>query len=131
MANRYEIKKQLGYEMMMNELTESIYELTVSMKSALLDGKDEEFETLLNERNELMLKVNTLKAAEPEFRYSPQAKRFLAAALELDGEMVPVINENMTKTQNQINQMKVNKQVSKKYQPYFKQTNGAFIDAKN
>ena len=116
---------------MINELTETIYELTASMKSALLAGKDEEFEKLMNERNEIMLEVNTLKAAEPEFQYSQQANRFLADSLELDEEMVPMIRENMAKTQSLINQMKVNKKVSKKYQPYFKQTNGAFIDAKN
>ncbi|WP_190284871.1 hypothetical protein [Bacillus sp. S3] len=116
---------------MINELTETIYELTVEMHRALLDKNDEKFEKFMYERNEIMLQINTLKASDAEFHYSSEATQWLEDSLQLDRKMVPLIKMNMDQTKNLISQMKVNKQVSKKYQPYYKQTNGAFIDAKN
>ncbi len=116
---------------MINELTEAIYQTTEAMNRALLAGNEEEFDRLLNDRNRLMVKVDTLKAEDPEFQYSQQAKQQLANALRLDQYMADQMKQNVAETQQLLQQTKVNKQVSNMYRPYYKQTNGAFIDSKN
>lgn len=116
---------------MINELTGTIYELTEAMRQVLVAENDEEFERLLNERNKIMERVDALKAVEPGFQYSPEAKQHLEKTLQLDHEIAGLIMDNTAKTRNQLNQIRINRQVSTKYRPYYKQTNGAFIDSKN
>ncbi|MCM3569598.1 flagellar protein FliT [Neobacillus mesonae] len=115
---------------MMNELTKAIHEITLAMNQAVTSGDEEEVEKLLNKRNVLMGKVDAIKAEEPDFQYSPEAKKNLENTLKLDQKIADTIKKNLAETQNQIHQIKFNKQMSQKYRPYYKQTNGAFIDSK-
>jgi hypothetical protein len=45
--------------------------------------------------------------------------------------MIPLVEKSLTETKILINQMKKQKQVSKQYHPYFRQTNGVFLDSKS
>lgn len=115
---------------MIDELITQLYEITVNMKDALQEGKNEKFEKLLNDRNELMIKVDSIKEEQQHFEYSSHAKRLLEDTIALDQLISPILNENFSKTQNNLNQIKKINLVTQKYQPYFKQTNGAFVDSK-
>lgn len=114
----------------MEELITTIYEITVKMNHTLTEENYEEFGKLLNERKEMMATVDNFRSDHPDYQHTPKAKRLLTEVVRLDQRFTPLLNENITKTKNSINQMKKNKQVSKKYQSYIKQTNGVFVDAK-
>jgi hypothetical protein len=115
---------------MMDELIRQIYEITVKMKDTLQEGEYEIFEKLLNDRNVLMVKVDSKKEEQQHFEYSTYAKQLLEDMIDLDHLMAPILNDNISKTQNKLNQIKKIHHVTQKYQPYFKQTNGAFVDSK-
>lgn len=116
---------------MINDVIKKIYFITDEMRQMVSVGNDEQFAKLLNERNKLMEKADTLKAAEPGFQYSPKARQYLENTLKLDQEMSSLINNNLTAIQKEIKQMELKRQITSKYRPYYKQTNGAFIDSKN
>ncbi|CRK80917.1 hypothetical protein [Neobacillus massiliamazoniensis] len=115
---------------MIDKLIRQIYEITVKMKDALQEEKYEIFEKLLNDRNVLMIQVDSIKEEQQHFEYSTFAKRLLKDMIDLDHLMAPILNDNILKAQNNLNQIKKIHLVTQKYQPYFKQTNGAFVDSK-
>ena len=114
----------------MDELIEIIYENTVYMYQALKEENYDEFDKLLNKRNDMMIRVDKLKIDYPHNQSYQKEKRLLEDTLSLDMLMTPLLKENIIKTKTSITQIKKNKQVSKKYHPYMKQTNGVFLDAK-
>ncbi len=114
----------------MDELIRAISEMTEAMERALTEENDLEFERLLTERNALMEKVDEYRANHPHEEYSPKSKQMLDAALQIDLRMAPVLKERMSETKSSLDQIQKNKKVSKKYQPYMKQTNGVFVDSK-
>lgn len=114
----------------MEELVTAIFKITVDMERALKEEKDQEFEQWLTERNTLMQRVEEYKSEHPLAQYSPEAKRLLEASLEIDRRLAPVVAERLSEAAVSLNQFKNNKQVSKKYQPYMKQTSGVFVDSK-
>ncbi|WML31535.1 flagellar protein FliT [Neobacillus sp. OS1-32] len=101
------------------------------MMKMVSTGNDEEYTKLLDERNKLMETVDALKAAEPGFQYSSKAKQYLEKTLKLDQEMSSLMNNDLNAIQKEIKQMELKRQITSKYRPYYKQTNGAFIDSKN
>lgn len=113
---------------MIDELIQTIKEITVNMKAALQTGDYQEFEKLLENRNALMLKIEELKSVTIDFYYSEKAKEVLTETVRLNEELFPFLEKEYNKTQTMINQVKINKVMSQKYQPYMRQTNGAFVD---
>ncbi len=114
----------------MDELIAAINKITIEMNHSLKEKNIDEFEKQLMARNVLMDQVNQYKAENPDFQYSLDAKKMLEDSLQLDRILSPQLKELMNKTQTELNQLKKQKQVSKKYTPYMKQTNGAFFDTK-
>ncbi|WP_042355967.1 flagellar protein FliT [Bacillus rubiinfantis] len=115
---------------MINELIQSIYNLTITIKQALLAEKEEELSQLLQEREQLMEKVMAQKSTVPNFHYSSEAEQMMRDTLELDQEIKILVETALVKTKKELQKLKLNKQVSQLYRPYYKQTSGAFIDSK-
>ena len=113
----------------MDELIETIYQLTVDMGPLLQKEDVEGFLGLLSERSVLMNKVDSSKEEQPEYQYSLREKKLLEEILRLDQSYTPVLMERMAVTQTLLKQAKKIKAVSKKYHPYITQTSGAFIDS--
>lgn len=113
---------------MIDELIQSINEVTVKMVAVLQTGDYQEFEKLLVDRNALMLKVEEQKNGLIDFEYSAKSKVILKETVRMNEQIVPFIEKEYLKTQTMINQLKMNKVMSKKYQPYIRQTYGAFVD---
>ncbi|MGX6441620.1 hypothetical protein ACWM35_00115 [Neobacillus sp. K501] len=113
---------------MIDEMIQTIKDITVNMNTVLQTGDYQEFEKLLADRNGVMLKVEAEKNRMADFEYSAYAKEILKETLELNEKIIPFIEKEYTKTETMIQQVKINKVVSRKYQPYMKQTNGAFVD---
>jgi hypothetical protein len=114
----------------MDELIATIYEITVAMDRSVREENYEEFEKLLNDRNTMMMRVDTLLADNPRYQYTENAKKMLEDTRLFDQNLIPLVKESQAKTRTFLNQIKKNQHVSKNYQPYIKQTNGVFIDAK-
>jgi hypothetical protein len=115
---------------MLIKTIETIYEVTLSMACAIKDGNYAEFEQLLTIRQDLMEKVDEYRANIPQYQYSPQEKIILEDILQIDQSLTPKLQERIDETRSILNQIRMTKQASKKYQPYMKQINGAFIDRK-
>jgi len=114
----------------MEELITSIFEITTNMHRALKEENFVEFDQLLNERNNMMMKVEGFNADNPSFQYSVKARQLLEDSRNLDQRLTILLSEKISETQNSLNQIKQNKQVSKKFRPYLTQTNGVFLDSK-
>ncbi|MEH7076571.1 flagellar protein FliT [Neobacillus drentensis] len=114
----------------MDELIETIYELTIVMERILKEGAFEEFEELLNHRSALMIRVDEWKQEVTDFQYSSKALEMLSNILTVDQQITPLVEKKLTEIKAQLNQLKKQKQVSKQYTPYSKQTNGVFLDSK-
>ena len=114
----------------MNELITDIYEITINMHRALNGENFAEFDQLLNNRNSIMMKVDRFRFENPDYHYSAKDKQLLEEARCLDQRLTFLLRENITETHNSLNQIKQNKQVSQKYRPYLKQTDGVFLDSK-
>jgi chorismate mutase len=112
------------------ELIKSIYVITLDVESAIKEDNYEEVEKLLSERNTLMNQVDSFKAEHPTFEHSENEKQMLEDTLSLDKKLTSLLKENISETQTNLNQMKKEKQVAKKYHPYSKQTSGVFLDEK-
>lgn len=113
---------------MIDELIQTIKDITIKMNDSLQSNDYQELEKLLADRNDVMLKVEEEKKRVTHFQYSAKAKEILKETMELNEQLIPFIEKEYTKTGTMIHQVKMNKVVSKKYQPYMKQTNGAFVD---
>ncbi|WP_251554704.1 flagellar protein FliT [Neobacillus muris] len=114
----------------MDELIAAIHQKTIEMSQAINQEKVELFIRLLDERNQLMNQADSMKAGLPGYEYTQAAKQLLKKTLLLDQEMAPYLEEQLDRAKTLLQQHKKNKQVSKKYLPYVRQTNGAFIDSK-
>jgi len=114
----------------MDELIEAILEMTKEMKYCLEEEMFAEFEQLLNDRHVLMNRVNVLKNEEVNFEYSQTSRQRLEEIQVIDRQLAPLLEKNIMETKALIGQMKRQKQVSKQYNPYIKQTNGVFLDSK-
>jgi formate-dependent phosphoribosylglycinamide formyltransferase (GAR transformylase) len=112
----------------MEELIEDIYETTVQMHKALIAENFEEFEELLSKRNKMMIAVDEWKASHSDHRYSAKAKTIFEEIIPIDQQITSLVQDEKDKNQQSLNQLKNNKQVSMKYQPYSKQTYGVFVD---
>ncbi|NYE06755.1 phosphoribosylanthranilate isomerase [Bacillus niacini] len=112
----------------MDELIEDMYETTVQMHKALMEENIEEFEELLSKRNEMMIAVDERKANYSDYMYSAKAKTIFEEIILIDQQITSLVQNEKDKNQLSLNQLKNNKQVSKKYQPYSKQTYGVFVD---
>lgn len=108
----------------------AILAITERMEQALKADNDEEFQSLLAERDAIMQKVDQYRAEHPDQQYSEAAKQKLEKALALDKQMAPLLEERLLETRTSLNKIKQTKEVSKKYHPYMNQTNGVFIDSK-
>ncbi|PFP30781.1 hypothetical protein COJ96_02120 [Bacillus sp. AFS073361] len=114
----------------MEELIKSIYKITVDLIRILNEENYQEFEKQLNDRDFLMNKVDIWRAEQPLYQYTPKEKQLLEDILRLDEQFISILKGNLDKTRTLLNQIKNKKMVSKKYHPYMKQTNGAFLDAR-
>jgi hypothetical protein len=114
----------------MDELIETIYDITIDLNRNLKEGNFVEFEILLNDRNTLMSRVDDLKKQDTDFEYSSRSQQLLKDILIIDQLMVPQIEKSVIEIKALLNQIKKQKQVSKQYTPYIKQTNGVFLDSK-
>jgi hypothetical protein len=114
----------------MDELITRIYDTTVDMNCALKDDDYEKFDQLLNNRNSMMIEVDALRAGLPGYEYTPKERQLLEDIRCFDQRLTSLLKENISETQHSLNQMKQKKQVTKKYRPYIKQTNGVFLDSK-
>ncbi|MDF2557303.1 MAG: hypothetical protein K0R71_1131 [Bacillales bacterium] len=116
---------------MIIDLLNTIYEITLSMSQSVTDGDFSDFEELLNTRQALMDKVDEYKKIVPEFQYSTQEKMVLEEIIRIDEGLAPELNKHLDIARSNLNQLRTTKEFTKKYQPYSKQMNGAFIDRKN
>jgi phosphorylcholine metabolism protein LicD len=114
----------------MDKLIETIFGITLEMNRNLKEGNFEELEKLLNDRNTLMSRVDDLKKQDTDFEYSSRSQQLLMDILTIDQLMAPQVAESLIETKSLLNQIKKQKQVSKQYTPYNKQTNGVFLDSK-
>ncbi|MEH7505252.1 flagellar protein FliT [Neobacillus drentensis] len=114
----------------MDKLIETIFGITLEMNRNLKEGNFEEFEKLLIDRNLLMSKIDDLKNRQTNFEYSSKAQQLLTDILTIDQLMGPQVEKSLIETKALLNQIKRQKQVSKQYNPYNKQTNGVFLDSK-
>jgi hypothetical protein len=113
--------------MLINRLN-TIYDLTLSMSKSLTDGDFVDLERLLITRQELMDKVDEYKSNIPDYQYSSEERKVLKEIIKIDESLAPELNKYMDEARSNLNQIKATKEVSRKYQPYSKQINGAFID---
>lgn len=114
----------------MDELIFLLYDITKKMTGVLAEKDFEGFSRLLDERDELMCKVDTLKSMDPTIKYSQKAKLKLEETMRLDQEMLPLLNMEYMDAKSLLEDTRRKKQVSKNYQMILKQTNGAFVDTK-
>jgi len=114
----------------MNELITAINEITINMHRALNGENFAEFDQLLNNRNSIMMKVDRFRSENPNYQFTAKDIQMLEESRCLDQRLTFLLSENIAETQNSLNQIKQNKQVSKKYRPYLKQTDGVFLDSK-
>ena len=115
---------------MLIDLLNTIYDITLSMSSSVTDGDLADIEHLLTARQELMDKVDEYRANVPDFQYSSEEKKVLAEIIRIDKALAPELNRHMDEARFNLNQIRSTKEVSRKYHPYSKQINGAFIDKK-
>ena len=115
----------------MNPLIQTIYLKTIDLTRAVEEEDIEEIETILAERSNLMIEADRFKSADPHFQYSYDEIQLLEKTLILDQQIGKKLAGLLNQNHTQIQQFKKNMQVSMKYQPYSKQTNGVFVDKKN
>lgn len=115
---------------MIDEIITKMHNITKQMLQVLKDGDFAEFEKMLSERHELMNQMEAIKTGDLTFHYSPKAKSLIEEMVALDRLAEPLLKSSLSETQISLNQIKVNKEMSKRYQPYMKQMNGAFLDEK-
>lgn len=114
----------------MNELISVIYEITVNMENNLIKEDFVEFDKLLNKREIMMMRVEAKKYEHIDLQYTLNDKQLMEETLRIDKRLKPMLKGSISKTQESLNQIKKNKQISKSYQPFIQQTNGVFLDKK-
>ncbi|NMD69086.1 hypothetical protein HHO41_02210 [Bacillus sp. DNRA2] len=112
----------------MVKLIDKLYNLTLTMKQALESEQYQELDELLDERNSLMAEIDRAKGEGHQ--YSEQELSLLEEIKAIDNHVARQLTKALAVTEGLINQQKINKQVSKKFQPYSKQTSGVFFDKK-
>jgi predicted protein tyrosine phosphatase len=113
----------------MEKLLAKMYEITMVMKQALDEEKYQEVEKLLDDRSRIIAEIDSVKN-DQEFQYSANAIALLKKIYVMDQQVKEKISENFAATQSRLKQIKVIKQVSKKFMPYSQQVSGIFLDAK-
>lgn len=101
------------------------------MSNALTNGKFEDFDDLINSRQELMNQVDEYKVKNPDYNYSLIEKKLLEDIIRMNKDFEPELENHMDEIRLALAQIRTTKEATKKYQPYVKQMNGAFIDKKN
>jgi hypothetical protein len=101
------------------------------MSKSVTDGDFVDINQLLTVRQELMDYVDEYRASNPDFQYSSEEKKLLEEIIRIDKTLAPELNKHMDEARFNLNQIRTTKEVTRKYQPYSKQINGAFIDKKN
>lgn len=109
---------------MINKTLTEMVEMTEKMVSLLEKEQYEDFEKQLDKRQQM---IDLLK----NYKFQEEEVPFLQKIYSLDQHMIPLIQKNMENTKNQINMIKNQKVVSKKFRPYLKQTSGVFLDKRN
>ncbi len=112
----------------MDEMITAIYSLTLEILDEVKKEKFEELDELLSKRNVMMISVDEWKTVHPEQNYSDKAKKMIEDILLLDQQVFSLVQKEKDKTKKSLNQQNNKKQISMKYQPYSKQTNGVFVD---
>lgn len=111
----------------MFELLQKIYSITLELNRVLEQEDYEEFDRLLQVRNEAMIEVDGLKQNNPNFLYTKLETQLLKDIYDLNSQLTKKSEESKTSIQLSINKMNSKKQLFK-YKPYFKQTSGVFVD---
>ncbi|MCH6266829.1 flagellar protein FliT [Neobacillus citreus] len=114
----------------MNELIAEMLETTNNMIRAVKEKQFEDVVELLSFRETILKKVDEVKSAQSFFEYSPEEKMMIEETLLLDQRLTALLKEEMDTIDKILNQNKLNKRASQKYQLYSKQLNGAFVDTK-
>ncbi|WP_318507740.1 hypothetical protein [Bacillus sp. T3] len=114
----------------MKELIATLYEITLAMNKEFERENYEELDKLLIKRNNIMDKVDQIKSEDSTFRYSNETTTMLEKIAIMNHDLTTKLTVNLEHTKFLINQRKINKQVSKKFQPYSNQSSGIFVDAK-
>jgi hypothetical protein len=112
----------------MDEMITAIYTLTLEMLNELKEENYEGLEEFLLKRSEKMLVLDEWKNLNPEQNYSDKALKMIDETIRLDQQVTLLVQKEMHNTEHSLNELKNKKQVSMKYQPYSKQTNGVFVD---
>lgn len=114
----------------MEKLIRTIYDRTIDLTQAVEEENIESIDAILTERSILMIEADRLKRADMHFQYSKDEIQLLEKTIMLDHKigkkLVGLLNHNTALIQ----QFKKNMQVSQRFQPYSKQTNGVFVDKK-
>lgn len=117
-----------GSSGMVERMISEIYDTTLEMERQLEARNVEEFEKLLDNRQHLMVEVETFKSENPDFQYVPHLKDKLKATILLDQQLLPKMEELKEELGQELGKTKKKRRVSQKYSPYNKQHYGAFID---
>lgn len=112
----------------MDELIFKLHKTTLAMEQAIAQGDYQKLDKLLDERNSIIGKVDSFKAENEQ--YSPRATVLLREIEKIDRQITTKLIKSISETEAMINQQMMNKQVSKKFQPYSIQTSGVFLDEK-
>ncbi|WP_147535368.1 hypothetical protein [Bacillus marasmi] len=112
----------------MDKLIAKLYDITLMMKQSLDEEDYEKLNELLDIRNMIIAEIEVAKTEHHQ--YSQQAKLLLREMNLIDTQVTHQLIKAHAETESLINQQKINKQVSKKFQPYSKQTSGVFLDEK-
>lgn len=110
----------------MDKLITKLFDTTLTMKQLLDEENYQELDELLDERNMIIREIDAAK--EENHQYSPQVIALLREMNAIDQQVTYQLTKALAETENLINQQKINQQVSKKFQPYSKQTSGVFLD---
>lgn len=129
MGSGYETNQNKGIgTTIMDEMIAAIYTITLDMLNKLEEENYEGLEEFLSKRSEKMLFLDEWKKLHPEQKYSDKALKMIDETIRLDQQVTLLVQKEMQNTEHSLNQLKNKKQVSMKYQPYSKQTNGVFVD---
>lgn len=112
----------------MDELIFKLHKTTLAMEQAIAQGDYQKLDKLLDERDSIIGKVDSVKVEKEQ--YSPRATVLLREIEKIDRQITTKLIKSISETEAMINQQKMNKQVSKKFQPYSIQTSGVFLDEK-
>lgn len=111
-------------------LFESIYEITCRLNECLQEEQYQQMDELLSDRERYMEKIDQEIAKIENYQHSQKVRVLMENIFKIDQDLSKSLTSEKNKTKTALEQMNLNKKISKKFEPYNTQLNGVFLDAR-